>query len=793
MSKKNKNVIQNSVNSFEEYKELLRKRRVRETKINLKKAYNDKYLKSKSKLSIKPKDYPSSRQFIKNLDTARRKDVILCMIESKTSEYDDFLYKKYEEYCEYIKDNLDAVDGFAGTTIENIEKYSSLFYSKFNKVAKEIYETLHNSVREYVDELSLQDVDFIQMETISQRIGKEELGSIIASELKNECIQKNDKTIIEFIYFNKLGIEEFEEYVLDYIYKKANAQSLIDFNIAAEERELVHSIILGKVKRKSFMVDENIFVQSIAGSKMLKTINKQLQEYEIKSMMLLKDSIPKRMADMYPLARNMKRHFVLHVGPTNSGKTYDSIEKLKKVNRGIYLAPLRLLAYEIYDKINDAGIPCNMLTGEEAIEIPGAKHISCTVEMLDELEEFDLAVIDEGQNIADESRGGAWTKAILGVRAKEVHICSDSSCVDIVKKLIEQCDDTYEIVNHERMTRLILDRIFNVFPQDVRDRDAIIVFSKKAVMAVASDLQKKGIPASILYGNLPYDVRLNEVRRFVSGETKVVVATDAIGMGVNLPIKRVILLETKKFDGKSLRHLYPTEIKQIVGRAGRRGMFDIGYFTSEFDKGFIKKAAFDDLEPIDRARVNFPEAVVNIDMPLSELLRKWYDIPDEGIYVKSIIENDLLLCQELEKIIKDKQLIYKCITIAFDERNKKLHGLLIELANAQNKDYDQCKEEIRNIVEKWSIVFDEDMNQMTLDELGEQYSVYDLLYAFLRKFDHKEYLNVIMDLKKDCSKKMMYILQTQELEGRTCATCGAPLKWNYPYRTCKDCYIKNGE
>ena len=123
----------------------------------------------------------------------------------------------------------------------------------------------------------------------------------------------------------------------------------------------------------------------------------------------------------YPEARAMKRRFILHIGPTNSGKTYEALQRLKQAYHGIYLGPLRLLALEVYDRMMTDGIPCDMITGEEAIRTHGSFVQASTVEILDIRETYDIAVIDEAQMMADENRGSYWTRAILGIRAEEVH------------------------------------------------------------------------------------------------------------------------------------------------------------------------------------------------------------------------------------------------------------------------------------------------------------------------------------------------------------------------------------
>ncbi len=105
-------------------------------------------------------------------------------------------------------------------------------------------------------------------------------------------------------------------------------------------------------------------------------------------------------------------HFVLHIGETNTGKTHQALSRMKEAESGLYLAPLRLLALEVYDKLNSEGIPCSLKTGEEEKVTEGASHISCTVEMFYEKDYFDVIVIDEAQMLADKDRGFSWYKAI---------------------------------------------------------------------------------------------------------------------------------------------------------------------------------------------------------------------------------------------------------------------------------------------------------------------------------------------------------------------------------------------
>ena len=177
-------------------------------------------------------------------------------------------------------------------------------------------------------------------------------------------------------------------------------------------------------------------------------------------------------------ARELKRSFVLHVGPTNSGKTYDAIEDLKRNTPGTYLSPLRLLALEMYDKINADGIPCSMLTGEEYLPVENAQIVSSTVELADTKTRFKTAVIDEAQLIADPSRGASWLRAICLVDAEIVHICMAPEALSYIESLVKSFGDSYSIVRHKRLAPLRYGGSCRGYA-DLRPDDAIICFSRK--------------------------------------------------------------------------------------------------------------------------------------------------------------------------------------------------------------------------------------------------------------------------------------------------------------------------
>ena len=265
--------------------------------------------------------------------------------------------------------------------------------------------------------------------------------------------------------------------------------------------------------------------------------------------------------DEYPEARAMHRRFTLHIGGTNTGKTYAGFQRLVRSKTGVYLAPLRLLALEAQETLLDAEVDCSLSTGEEEDFRPEDTHLAATAEKLDLKRHFDTAVIDECQMIADPQRGYAWTRAILGVLAPEVHLCAAPEARDLLVRLIESCGDSVEVEVHERTTPLVCMN-HPIDYQRVQPGDALITFSKVGVLSVAEDLRQSGKEPAIIYGALPYSTRRKQMEGFLAGRMEYIVSTDAIGMGLNLPIRRIIFMETEKFDGIERRDLKPEEIKQ---------------------------------------------------------------------------------------------------------------------------------------------------------------------------------------------------------------------------------------
>ena len=289
----------------------------------------------------------------------------------------------------------------------------------------------------------------------------------------------------------------------------------------------------------------------------------------------LNDLLNCDLKSLYPLARELNRKLYFYVGPTNSGKTYKAMKQMIDADTGTYLAPLRLLALENYEHLKSNNIPASLVTGEEEIFDEEAGHICSTIEMINFNLEVDVCVIDEVQMLDDDDRGWAWVNAILGTPAQKVIMTGSVNALDIIKKIASYLNEELEIVKFKRINPLeVLDKHINL--KDIQKATALIAFSRKDVLALKSKLSKFHT-VSVLYGNLSPEVRREEAKRFRDGKSDILVATDAIAMGLNLPIRTLLFTTDTKFDGISKRKLFPNEIIQIAGRAGRYGHHEMGH------------------------------------------------------------------------------------------------------------------------------------------------------------------------------------------------------------------------
>ena len=236
----------------------------------------------------------------------------------------------------------------------------------------------------------------------------------------------------------------------------------------------------------------------------------------------------------------MQREIHLHVGPTNSGKTYHALKRLEESGNGLYAGPLRLLAHEVYSRFNNKGTPCDLITGDDVRISEGnnAKLSSHTVEMVDCSRAVEVAVIDEIQMIAADDRGWAWTRALLGTRAKELHLCGETRVIPLIRELAASMGDTLEIHHYDRLNPLkAMSRSLRGNLKDLRRGDCIVCFSVLGIHAMKKQIEvETGRRVAIVYGSLPPEIRAQQAALFndPNNDYDFLVASDAIGMGLNL-------------------------------------------------------------------------------------------------------------------------------------------------------------------------------------------------------------------------------------------------------------------
>jgi ATP-dependent RNA helicase SUPV3L1/SUV3 len=282
--------------------------------------------------------------------------------------------------------------------------------------------------------------------------------------------------------------------------------------------------------------------------------------------------------DTFP-ARRSARKLIAVLGPTNSGKTHDAFERLARASSGLYLGPLRLLALEAFSRLNEEfGVKASLVTGEERRLVEGSRVTASTIEMLDPTREVEVAVIDEIQMLSDPDRGWAWTQAVVGANAGEVWLLGALSAESAVAALAARLGLPLEIRRKVRKHPLVVGKALADHPggalRRARPGDAFIVFSRRDALNLRDDLLGLGKSVACIYGALSPEVREREAHRFARGEADVLVATDAIGMGLNLPIQRVVFTAVQKYDGVKRGDLSESLLQQIGGRAGRFGHQD---------------------------------------------------------------------------------------------------------------------------------------------------------------------------------------------------------------------------
>ena len=262
----------------------------------------------------------------------------------------------------------------------------------------------------------------------------------------------------------------------------------------------------------------------------------------------------------------IKKKVTAVLGPTNTGKTHLAIETMLSFDTGMIGFPLRLLAREVYDKVikKVSTDKVALITGEEKIIPTNAKYFLCTVESMPIDKDLDFVGVDEIQMCADHERGHIFTDRLINQRGNKLTMLMGSNTI---KKIISNLEDDLEFINRNRLSKLSFAGHKKI--SRINRKTAIIAFSAEEVYAIAELIRRQKGGAAIVMGSLSPKTRNAQVELYQSGDVDFLVATDAIGMGINMDLDNVYFSNLKKFDGKKLRRSNLTEIRQIASRAGR--------------------------------------------------------------------------------------------------------------------------------------------------------------------------------------------------------------------------------
>ena len=373
------------------------------------------------------------------------------------------------------------------------------------------------------------------------------------------------------------------------------------------------------------------------------------------------------------------------LGPTNTGKTYLAIETMLSFDSGMIGFPLRLLAREVYDKIikKISVDKVALITGEEKIIPTNAKYFLCTVESMPINKHLDFVGIDEIQMCADHERGHIFTDRLLNLRGEKLTMFMGSNTI---KNIVNKLDEDTEFMNRERLSKLSY--VGHKKISRINRKTAIIAFSTEEVYAIAELVRRQKGGAAIVMGSLSPKTRNAQVQLYQSGDVDFLVATDAIGMGINMDLENVFFSNLKKFDGRKLRRLNMSEIGQIAGRAGRYlndGNFGITGDCKEIaaeEVELLENHKFEEIKMLfwRNSNLNFNNALSLIksleERPNKDWLKKIHECGDEKLlkyFLKDMESHNINNNQET------LQLLWECCQIP--DFVKKTYGNHLEVVS----------------------------------------------------------------------------------------------------------------
>ena len=371
------------------------------------------------------------------------------------------------------------------------------------------------------------------------------------------------------------------------------------------------------------------------------------------------------------------------LGPTNTGKTYQAIETMLSFQSGMIGFPLRLLAREVYDKVIQKidKSKVALITGEEKIIPANAKYYLCTVESMPVDKDLEFAAVDEIQMCTDHERGHIFTDRLLNLRGEKSTMFMGSNSIRII---LEKLDSEIEYINKNRLSKLSF--IGHKKISRIERKTAIIAFSSEDVYAIAELIRRQKGGSAIVMGSLSPKTRNSQVQLYQSGDVDYLVATDAIGMGINMDLDNVYFSNLRKYDGRKLRRLHLSEIGQIAGRAGRYlsdGSFGI---TGDCEKlsaeevDLLENHKFDNIYTIfwRNSNLNFNNGNSLIksleEKPNKSWMKRIHECEDEKVLKYLLKDSEKLSLYNNENELR---LLWECCQIP--DFSKKTYGNHIEI------------------------------------------------------------------------------------------------------------------
>ena len=475
----------------------------------------------------------------------------------------------------------------------------------------------------------------------------------------------------------------------------------------------------------------------------------------------------------FEVASRMPRRFIALLGPTNSGKTHRAMDALAKAPSGVYLAPLRLLALENFERmqatvVHGKPLKVSLVTGEERRLAAGATHVASTVEMLDSRSRVDVAVIDEIQMLADRDRGAAWTAAVCGAPASVVYLVGAPEARRAIEALAERLEVPLEVHVLKRMAPLAMEPGAVRKLRDLKRGDAVIAFSRREVLKWRDMITETGLSVATVYGNLSPEVRRAQAERFRTGAADIVVGTDALAMGLNMPIARIVMTTAIKYNGVEEEEISAALARQIAGRAGRYGVHEEGFVAGFDDDTHDVMRALLKEKPAPLAASGFAVApsiehlhriaAVTNETSLVKLLKRFVhniDVPD-GFFYPRITEEQTARALWLDTLALTVAEKFMLSLVPISSKVPSLQNAWEYWATSLAKKR-VCKLEPDNGALRW-------LNLQEVEDICRRYSAY--AWIAYRAPDFFPSVALAQELSRAASERVDALLQAQNAAAR---------------------------